>query len=655
MNFNFLFYCFARALCVFVFSFTITNSHSQGGLCPSNLDFEKGDFTNWECLRGYVIANGGMNVLNISPTSPGDVHTIIDAKNQELDPYGRFPKSCPNGSGYSIMLGNNIGGHEAEGLSYTFTIPVGANRFSIIYNYAVVLQNPNHLANEQPRFRAKITDVNTNSEISCVSFDFTASSSLPGFTQSPIAGDVLYKNWTPITVDLSRYAGKMIRLEFITSDCTFMRHFGYAYIDVNSNCSGTFIGSTMCEGDTSVSLTAPFGFQNYQWYSNDSFTNLIGNDQVFSPNPAPTVGTTYPVIVTPYDGFGCTDTLYATITTGPKPRSNAGADKIICSKQSAQIGTAVNPDYFYSWTPVSLLNNPAVANPYVSTGLLVPAQFIVKTTNVNTGCFSFDSTIITPKFVDTSSSFSGKQLYCPAEAFNNTFTVNNSSSFVQWYRNYSSITGATSLSYEPISGMPGNYWAEILQNGCIDSTKQYKISLSPLPKVNFIISRDVQCINSSIPFTNASTIATNDAMNYSWKFSDGISSVEKDVSKIFTTPGYYTAKLIATSSNNCIDSIQKKITILENCFPFLPSAFTPNGDGLNDVIKPYLAGMKSLKRFAIYNRYGNMIFSTTREGEGWNGIYKGTKSEAGVFVWILEYISNDDKTVVQKGTTVLIR
>lgn len=655
MNLNFLFYCFVRGLCVFFFSFTITDSHSQGALCPPNLDFEMGDFTNWQCLQGLVANIAGENVVDLNATYPGEVHRIIAAKNQELDEYGRFPKSCPNGSGYSIMLGNNIGGHQAEGLSYTFTIPVGTKRYSIIYNYAVVLQNPNHQPYEQPRFRAKIIDVNTNSEISCVSFDFTASSSLPGFQVSPLSPEVLYKNWTPITVDLSRYAGRTIKLEFITSDCTFNRHFGYAYIDVNSICSGSFVGSTMCEGDTSVLLTAPWGFQNYQWYSNDSFTNLIGIDQIFSPNPAPTVGATYPVVVTPYPGFGCTDTLYATITTGPKPRSNSGADRIICSNQSVQIGTAANPDYVYSWTPVNLLNNPAVANPNVSTGLLVPAQFIVKTTNLNTGCFSFDSTIITPKIVDTSSSFSGKQLYCPAEIFNNELTVNNTFSSVQWYRNYSGITGATGLSYEPVSGMPGNYWAEILQNGCIDSTKQYTISLSPLPKVNFIVSRDVQCINNSIPFRNTSTISTNDPMEYVWKFSDGISSDDKDVSRVFTTTGYYTTRLIATSSNNCIDSIQKNMTILENCFPFLPSAFTPNGDGLNDVIKPYLAGMKKLKRFAIYNRYGNLIFSTTREGEGWNGTYKGTKSDAGVFVWILEYIANDDKEVVQKGTTTLIR
>jgi len=656
MNLNSLGYCLARMLCLIVFDFAITDSHAQGSICPPNLDFENGDFTNWQCSQGYVVSTGGDNVVTLSVTGPGSVHTIIPASNREMDEYGFFPKSCPNGSGYSVMLGNNLGGHEAESLSYTYTIPAGVSRYSIIYNYAVVLQNPNHQPSEQPRFRAKVIDVSTNTEISCVSFDFTASSSLPGFNVSPIAGDVLYKDWTPITVDLRSYAGKTITLEFITSDCTFNRHFGYAYIDVNSNCSGTIIGSTLCEGDTTVSLTAPYGFQSYVWYSDNSFVNSIGAIQTISPNPAPVVGSIYPVVVTPYPGFGCEDTLYATINTGPKPPSNAGPDRAICSKEYIQLGTPPNPNFIYNWAPGNLLSNPGVANPGLTTHLLTPKQFIVKTTDIVTGCFSFDTTLITPKLVDTSSSIAGKQLYCPGETFNNTITLNNLfSSGVQWYRNNSVITGATNLLYQVPTGGVGSYWARILQNGCYDTTRQYQIAFSPLPKVNFTTIRDIQCINSLVSFANTTTIATNDALNYLWKFSDGSSFTEKDVSKTFTTSGDHTVKLIATSPVECADSIQKTISILEQCAPYIPTAFTPNGDGLNDIIKPYLIGMKSLNRFAIYNRNGNIVFSTSKEGEGWDGTYKGIKLDPDVFVWMLEYITNEDRRVVQKGTLTLIR
>jgi hypothetical protein len=177
---------------------------AQPGLCPPNIDFENGDLTNWVCRTGRVSLASGTNV--IAWTGIGQVanrHTIISAATAGTDPYGGFSQICPNGSGYSVRLGNNATGSQAESISYTYTIPANVTVFSIFYQYAVVLQNPNHSTEEQPRFRAKITDLTANSPLPCVTFDFAASSSLPGFTVSPINSQVLYKNWTPVTLNLT--------------------------------------------------------------------------------------------------------------------------------------------------------------------------------------------------------------------------------------------------------------------------------------------------------------------------------------------------------------------------------------------------------------------------------------------------------------------
>jgi gliding motility-associated-like protein len=88
---------------------------------------------------------------------------------------------------------------------------------------------------------------------------------------------------------------------------------------------------------------------------------------------------------------------------------------------------------------------------------------------------------------------------------------------------------------------------------------------------------------------------------------------------------------------------------------YLPNTFTPNGDGLNDVIRPYLIGMKSLTKFSIYNRLGNLVFSTVRDGEGWDGTYMGRKMDSGAYVWILEYMDDANKPVQQKGSLLLLR
>lgn len=233
-----------RFLATWLFIFQTTIVFSQAN-CPVNLDFENGNFSNWQCLRGHVLADNSNNILQLNPVAPGDVHKIISSDNSTLDPYGRFPVSCSNGSRYSVKLGNNTGGHEAEALAYTFTIPASVNNFAIVYNYAIVLQNPGHQPHEQPRFRGRVIDVATDAEINCVSFDFAASSSLPGFKPSRDYQGVLYKDWTPVFVDLSEYAGRTVRLEFITSDCTNNQHFGYAYIDVNSVCSNNFMAASL--------------------------------------------------------------------------------------------------------------------------------------------------------------------------------------------------------------------------------------------------------------------------------------------------------------------------------------------------------------------------------------------------------------------------
>jgi hypothetical protein len=316
-------------------------AEAQVGLCPPNLDFEKGSFNNWVCQAG-IVDPGGNLILSPTPPIPGQ-HTIITAASAGIDPYGFFPQNCPNGSNYSVKLGNNVGGHGAESVSYTYSIPATEPKFSMMFHYAIVLQNPNHQFWEQPRFRARIIDMSTNLPIPCVDFDFIASGSLPGFLPSPLGNGVIYKDWTPITINLDAYIGKTIKIEFITNDCVYTAHFGYAYLDVNSTCNGAISGNNICPGDTAITLSAPFGFQAYEWYSDMSFTTILSTSQTLYLNPPPAVGTIYPVIVIPYNGFGCRDTLYATVTVGAKPAANAGPDVDLCKFQQVQIGAPPNP------------------------------------------------------------------------------------------------------------------------------------------------------------------------------------------------------------------------------------------------------------------------------------------------------------------------
>src|SRR5688572_33382098 len=110
---------------IFIYSMLLLCSNklmSQATQCPANIDFEFGNFTNWKCFTGTVYQQADSNIVTTTPSGPiVDRHTIFDSSSKGLlDHYGNFPVLCPNGSNYSIKLGNNLVGRQAERISYSF-------------------------------------------------------------------------------------------------------------------------------------------------------------------------------------------------------------------------------------------------------------------------------------------------------------------------------------------------------------------------------------------------------------------------------------------------------------------------------------------------------------------------------------------------------
>jgi len=299
-----------RVIFVFLFCGFILQSIAQN-TCPDNIGFENGSFWNWKCYSGQITSGGAINVGLGNPID-GRHSLIQNVVPPQTDRYGGFPISCPNGSGYSIKLGNDLTGAQADRVSYTFTVPANKNEYSIIYNYAIVFQNPGHSAAEQPKFTSKVFDETEGQYLGCGAFEFVASSGLPGFQVSSLGTGVWYKPWSPVTVKLMNCAGKTITLEFTVNDCLPGGHFGYAYLDVNENCSSPITGNVYCNGATSLTLSAPYGFKEYRWYTAD-FSTLLGSNSTLKLNPIPPVGTKYALEIVPYPGLGCLDTLYTTV------------------------------------------------------------------------------------------------------------------------------------------------------------------------------------------------------------------------------------------------------------------------------------------------------------------------------------------------------
>lgn len=786
--------------------------------CPPNIDFENGNFSGWTCYTGSVASVDNVNVITFT-NSGGPVqnrHTMYSSNpGAGLDPYGNFPQNCPNGSGHSIRLGNNSAGREAEGVSYDFTIPANANTYNLIYNYAVVFQDPGHHESEQPRLDLTVMNVSDGYPINCSSFSFFANGSpLPGFQLSSSPGGntpVWFKNWTAVSINLDNLAGKTIRLFFKTADCTFRIHFGYAYIDVNTECSDRFEGADFCPDDNQVIVNAPYGYQTYTWFDS-TFTRVLGNSQKLTITPPPLAGTLIAVVVVPYSGYGCRDTLYTYLYDTLRYQANAGPNKASCNNSLVQIGVPPKPGWYYQWSPATGLNDPTLANPLASPDITTDYTLTVR--HNGGGCVSSDTVTVKAAKLTDSLQVLGKPNWCIGSGDSTILQVLPADS-VQWFKDGQAIPGANQLRYRV--NQTGNYYAVVFSFlGCNVITKSVDVNISSIPVLGFTVDKLSQCqVNNKFIFTNTSTNAVGD-MQYKWIMGDGFTATSRHITYSYKNAGTYEVVLIVYSNSACADSTSRTIIVNPNVFAaftvnpvcinnpaqpvnhsiepgnttvsylwdfgngqtstlrnppppvysiagdyvmslsvstakcplplsiqkrfvkvdapvpgihnpvayavanlplvlearaigtsalwtpalsldnpssyrpvfmdqferaftielktnsgcltvdtqvvkinkniviYVPNAFTPNQNGLNDFLKPFMIGIKELKYFKVFNRWGQLVYETRDPKKGWDGRYNGMPVQTHTFVWMLEGIGVDNKTYSAKGSTVLL-
>jgi len=539
--------------------------------CPPNIDFEQGDFTGWECWVGHTFDLGGKNAIiwdapgvPVPPALYPDRFAMYSSfPGNGRDPFGHFPVNCPNGSGHSIKLGNDMGGNEAEGVSYTFTIPAGQNTYNLIYNYAVVFQDPGHPGYQQPRLQIEVFNVTDGKRIDCSSFDFIASGGLPGFFLSPTnttGTDVWCKNWSANSVKLDGLAGKTIRLFFKTADCVFSQHFGYAYIDVNTQCSSSFTGAAYCPDDAFINVSAPFGYQKYTWWD-IGFTTILGNTQTINFTPPPPSGTTIAVVTEPYAGYGCVDTLYANLLDTLTVQSYAGRDTLSCNFSPVVIGVNTTPGYSYSWSPTTALSDPLISNPIATPS--VTTQYIVTTSNAGGGCATKDTVIVTASQLDSTIQQIGPSVFCFDGGATKVLLQVQPADSIQWYRNNVAIPGANQTQYTVLQ--TGDYYATVFSfAGCRNNTAVKTITINPTPQAAFVAATLSQCFkNNQFVFTNNSIISSG-TIQYSWNMGDGTIFTSADVNYSYSSPGTYAVKLIVTSDNGCVDSVAQIVNVFES-------------------------------------------------------------------------------------------
>lgn len=110
-------------------------------------------------------------------------------------------------------------------------------------------------------------------------------------------------------------------------------------------------------------------------------------------------------------------------------------------------------------------------------------------------------------------------------------------------------------------------------------------------------------------------------------------------------------------ANGCRDSFNTAIDYFDCCTPFIPSAFSPNGDGRNDLFRVVLKGDMQLIRLSVYNRFGQEVFTSNNVSQGWDGSFKGSAAEVGTYFYYVKGTcgAGNERKIDMKGDVVLIR
>lgn len=408
----------------------------------------------------------------------------------------------------------------------------------------------------------------------------------------------------------------------------------------NSTCLGTPVIFT----STSQSF-APIAA--YSWDFGDGTTSTLANP---APHTYANPGN-YQVKLAIRGLDGCnSDTLKKTISVGDYPLANfdvfdtcAGIIPRIIERSTVNSGNITQWNWILDGNPVSIVQLPQLQN--LSSG----AHQLELKVSSNYGCSStatLKSFNINPKpeisasgldgCADESVSFQGEQ-------------IDNATTISSWTWDFGDNQNSGQEDPQHLYNNPGNYNVVVsaaANNGCDSDPIEFPIFIN---QALAQAGNDTTIIKDE-PFQLNGT----GGETYSWSPSFGLSdaSIANPV-VILQDDTRYT--LTVTTIEGCTDTDEIDITVFKGSAIFIPSAFTPNNDGLNDRLKPFYVGIKSLEYFSVFNRWGQMVFTTKDMAAGWTADFKGTAQASGTYVWMVKAMDFVGKVYQLKGTTTIIR
>jgi gliding motility-associated-like protein len=188
-------------------------------------------------------------------------------------------------------------------------------------------------------------------------------------------------------------------------------------------------------------------------------------------------------------------------------------------------------------------------------------------------------------------------------------------------------------------------------NGCTGTSPAVNVSVDPVPNANFTFTPSpTSYIGNETVFTDLSTVSSGNIVSWVWDFGDGGNSNLENPTYYYTSEGIFTIELTVTTQAGCVDTITQTVKVESGYTFYVPNAFTPNNDGLNDEFMPKFSAIDPASfEMYIFDRWGMKIYHTKDINAPWLGKVNnsGDTVEEDVYEYIFKF-----KDLGGKGHTV---
>jgi gliding motility-associated-like protein len=406
----------------------------------------------------------------------------------------------------------------------------------------------------------------------------------------------------------------------------------------NAIAATTTITNASCNGgaDGSITINASGGTLPFTYALNGG---AFQNSNIFV-----VIAGNHTIIVK--DANNCTYNINATVGLTSDLFVDVRTDTTICEGQSVKLVTNTNA-LIYNWSSITSLNNPNIKEPIASP--TTTTKYILTATLG--ACTAKDSITVTVNAAPIANAGADAEI-----CFGLTYTLQGSGG-VQYTWTPSTALNNTNIQ-NPISssGNSIKYAVHVVDANNCHSLQDDEMQLTVTPPLKAFAGVDSTIVTNQ-PYQLFGTLVpqpTNTTLSYNWMPSFGLNNplIQNPIATLNITQTYV---LEITTAAGCKGLDTVKLEVLKGPDIYVPTIFTPNNDGNNDLFKVYTVGIEKIEFLRVFNRWGQLVFETKDAKKGWNATQRGKEVPSGAYIFHVRGITDKGNVIDKKGSVVIAR